>query len=401
MRWGKEEREARKRMILGCNSDIYSRVIENLRPLHSLPTSEREKKAQQLVNAFKGHKANALNLAGPSPMPTIVAQAVINRMQNEILADTIAQQVCEIGTVRWGERAVIGKKTRTALTIYRIGELGGQVQELRYGGNESTADLGIPTIYSTAEFAIPVFDLINPMRYLQELEDLATWAAQDLLDKIDERIWTILDNNIAATWVQADVFSFVGSRVQDLPAGNDIDISAESGETADVFSRSGMATLMLHGQRMHRRLQSLFIPTLKLKDLWKWVDSNATTSYYPRMSEALIEEIERTGGSILTLWGHAPVRVTPTNVLDGDAATVYGRAFYEPVRDRTAPRGAAFLYFAEVDENSLTSPLVYVGRRADGAGRGVFDFFVLQQGVLIYASDFQKPNWARFKIVSP
>jgi hypothetical protein len=378
--------------VLGANTEIYNRAVDALKPFNSLDTSSKEKKAKQVVDIFTEWTAS--NQIVVSPMPTKIQQAVITRMQNQLLADTIAQQACVISEVNWGESIVYKKKTRNPIAIKKIGEMGGLPQVI-VGGGESHVDLGMPEIYTTDEFAVPIFNPLHPMKYLEELEDLATWAAQDLANTIDTDVWTALEAQIEATWTQADVFSYVNDRIKDVPTGNSIDISGET-DGSDHLTRLGFQDLLLHGQYMGRTLRTLWIPTGRKADIWNWVSAVASSQGFTNLSQALQQELEATGGAVISLWGEPPVRVNSTNILDSDDTTVYGYALYEPTADRISPRGASILYWATSPTDNLVSPLVHINRRVERGG--VFDYFVMQQGLLIASLGYQEPNFAKFKI---
>jgi len=397
-KWTKRDYEAISGTVLGANADIFSNAIEGLRNFSDLPVADKDKKLDQLVKIFDEHKASGANAV--SQMPTKVMEATINRMENQVLADTIAEQYCVIDTVAPGETIHYKTKTRDTFDVTFIGEMGGKPVNLRMGGKETNASLGVPTIYTTDDFAIPTWDMYHPKRYLEEVEDLSVWAGMDLTSKIDTDIWTTLDAQIAATWTQSSVFTYVDDRVQDLPTGNSLNVSASS-DGADKFTLESFQDTAMHGLRMGRKLKEVLIPTLIWKDFWNWVHYVASSQGFSNLSEAYKSELERTGGQVIDVYGMGPVRIRSTNIFDGNGTNVYGRAFYDPVEPwtRTAPRGCAYLYWQQVDPNQLENIVVWM-RREKQAGAGVVDIFSIQKSLLITSVSFQKPNLAKLQIVS-
>lgn len=370
------------------NESQLAQAMESLKPKS---TSEFEKLVEGVIAAFDEHRATN---GGVSEMPSKVSQAMLNRLKNELLIDVAGVQFCQPDSIAWDQSYLYTTEEREVFTIHRMDAPGGDGMTIKMK-DESVHDLGKPHIYVSEKFAIPRFEKYYADKWVAIMQAKISEVAADLASQIDADVWTILATQLTTT-LNTVGFSHIQARVQDVPSTNDyLAMQSTCAPTKQLIQ-----DIIMHGLKMKRRVTQIFLPTPAMEGIWDFVDEN---TYHPRISDKMEEYIERTGGTVLNLWGNNIVFQT-VNTLNGSpddgSEALYLWVRYDPIGDvGTVPHGAAFYVSAETPDATTVAAIQYVGTDVSGKGvmPGPWDQYVLKQGLLIVGIDYQKPNIARFR----
>ena len=362
---------------LACNEDLAARTRDFLAQ-HSEASFDNRVEA-----AIAMHSETSMrNQIDSARMPTKVRGQFVARLQNELAEDLIGQQFCAMDTMNWGESYQYSTLTRKAVPIYKLSEPGGKPKSIGWSNTEGVVDLGLPIIYTTEEFAIQKFNRSAPDKWLRELDRAVAWAKRDLQVSIDTDIWTTLDAQIGGGLNQVG-FTYQESRVKNTPSSNNLVASSLS----EGLNKDALQEILLHGSLTNRRLVKVAVPTLGMKTVWNWVNND---TYAPRISQALMAEIERTGGAAMNLWGYNIV-FQPTNILEGSTAPCYAYASFESIDPLSVPGAAFYVVGQAQNEADYYDCLEFVRRD------GMYDVFVAHAEVLICSIDLQMPNIAKIR----
>ncbi len=363
--------------LLACNEQTVGSAMDWLAQQQPF-----EKRVEAVKRIFEEHKA--ANQVDAARMPTKLRGQFVARLQNELMVDLIGQQFCAMDTIQYGESYEYSTVTRTALPIYKMSEPGGKPKSIGWSNAEGLVYLDTPITYTTEEFAIQKFNRNAPERWLREMDRAVTWANQDLQGQLDTDIWTTLASQLVTSALDTDGFSYKNSRVKNIPTANDVNDSAQGSVTKQLVQDA-----IMFGTKTRRRLVRIVLPAPAMEGVWDWVEAD---TYAPRISQELMAQIERTGGTALSLWGNTVI-FQPTNVLEGTSGSRYVYCSYEPL-DPIAVPGACFYVQAQMGSEGDAYDFLEFQRREGG-----YDVFVAQASVIIAAIGWQKPNIARFRYV--
>lgn len=141
-------------------------------------------------------------------------------------------------------------------------------------------------------------------------EKMRAKLERGMTKRINKDMWTLLRNGLVGTGssLEQDMQIILDEDYKNFPETNNIDASAEAAVSLEIFK-----TIADYCNRIGVQVNTIYIPSNRVKDIYDWVTTSATnTSTLP---ESMYEEIAR-NGMLSNLFGY-PVNLQPVHTLDG------------------------------------------------------------------------------------
>lgn len=386
---------AGKRWVTGYNQDSYEHAFQALQaPL----SHTREERFKQVAEFYKQAAVRGFGqVPDLAPVPSQIRQAVVNRIQNRLLAQMWALEFAAVNPSDWGVTLSYRVRSEQLPRVYKIGSGGGNWAEI-HANRDSVFTLGDPEFLTTPEILIPRFDPSFPGRFLEDIEQEADAAAIAIAEQIDTYALAAIAAQLDASTLATTGFNWISDKVVGVPTTNDLDLHAQAGITRVVYKE-----MALHAMKLGRRIQGIYMAPDTIGSMWDQTDAvGASSTYFPAFPETYRERIMAQGErAFMNFWGTEFPTPTPTNTIDVSGADKYFWGLLEPIADPTAPRGGFWLFTYPAAPSFGAGGAAYTGdflqymppaRIINGR---VYDCFVMQKAYQVAYIDLQKPNVMR------
>lgn len=198
--------------------------------------------------------------------------------------------------------------------------------------------------------------------------------ARGMVKYMNTDMWTLLNSNLvpAGSDLETEMQMILDEDYKNFPVTNNIDAGTEEGLTLEIFK-----TIADHFNRIGRRVNNIYVPANRVKDIYSWVSVTGTTEGTSIVPEDVYSEVVRSG-LVSNLFGYN-VNLVPVHTLDGTEGDENNEIALWVSTD--APAGEV-RNIRELDD-------VY---RSEDARR---IYFTQTKGVAMFASPVQKMNMLR------